>query len=65
MSRKTVSQWFSENQDYLPDWGKLLRKILGQGQPEIFNADQGVQFSDAAFTFAPESAGIRLCSLLL
>ena len=33
---------------------------LRQGQPEIFNSDQGVQFTAHAFTGALAEAGIRI-----
>ena len=37
-----------------------LQRALEQGQPEIFNTDQGVQFTALAFTGALAKAGIRI-----
>ena len=37
-----------------------LQQALLQGQPEIFNTDQGVQFTAHAFTQKLEDAGIRI-----
>jgi putative transposase len=37
-----------------------LRLALQQGQPEIFNSDQGVQFTATAFTGILEAANIRI-----
>lgn len=37
-----------------------LRLALQQGQPEIFNTDQGVQFTARLFTAKLEAAGIRV-----
>ena len=37
-----------------------LEQSLAQGQPEIFNTDQGVQFTAQAFTSRLEGAGIRV-----
>lgn len=39
---------------------EALNRTLGQGQPEIFNTDQGVQFTAHAFTQHLETAGIRI-----
>jgi len=33
---------------------------LAQGQPDIFNTDQGVQFTAVAFTSRLEAAGVRV-----
>src|SRR5687767_5635690 len=38
----------------------LLEEVLSRGQPEIFNTDQGVQFTAEAFTARLESAGVRV-----
>lgn len=38
----------------------ILRRALQQGQPEIFNTDQGVQFTANDFTHELETAGIRI-----
>lgn len=37
-----------------------LHQALEHGQPEIFNTDQGAQFTAQAFTDALASAGIRI-----
>ena len=37
-----------------------LRQALQQGQPEIFNTDQGVQFTAHDFTGCLETAGVRI-----
>ena len=37
-----------------------LEQSLAQGRPEIFNTDQGVQFTAKAFTSCLEGAGIRV-----
>ena len=37
-----------------------LHQALDYGQPEIFNTDQGAQFTAHAFTDALETAGIRI-----
>jgi len=63
-----VMDWFSR---YVIAWElsntldalfclQALDRALEEGQPEIFNTDQGVQFSAMAFTSALESAGIRI-----
>jgi putative transposase len=36
---------------------ELLEEALRRGKPEVFNTDQGVQFTAAAFTGALEAAG--------
>jgi len=38
----------------------LSHRALDLGQPDIFNADQGVQFTAQVFTSRPERAGIRI-----
>jgi putative transposase len=38
----------------------LLRETLAAGKPEVFNTDQGVQFTAGAFTGALESAGVKV-----
>jgi putative transposase len=37
-----------------------LEDALGKGRPEIFNTDQGAQFTSAAFTDKLEAAGVRI-----
>jgi putative transposase len=39
---------------------EMLEEALSRGRPEIFNTDQGVQFTAAAFTDRLESAGVRV-----
>jgi len=39
---------------------ELLRETLSGGKPEVFNTDQGVQFTAEAFTSELLSAGVRV-----
>ncbi len=39
---------------------QTLQRALQQGQPEIFNTDQGAQFTAVAFTGTLETAGVRI-----
>ncbi len=39
---------------------EMLDEALGRGRPEIFNTDQGVQFTAAAWTSRLEAAGVRV-----
>jgi len=39
---------------------EMLEEALGSGKPEVFNTDQGVQFTAAAFTGRLESAGVAV-----
>ena len=39
---------------------QTLQQALQRGQPEIFNTDQGVQFTAAAFTSVLETAQVRI-----
>jgi putative transposase len=39
---------------------EALEEALSQGCPEVFNTDQGVQFTSASFTGRLESAGVRV-----
>jgi putative transposase len=39
---------------------EALERALAHGQPDIFNTDQGAQFTAAAFTSRLETAGIRI-----
>jgi putative transposase len=39
---------------------EVLDEALGQGRPVVFNADQGVQFTAAAFTSRLEAAGVKV-----
>ena len=38
----------------------MLEEALGQGTPEVFNTDQGVQFTATAWTGRVESEGVRV-----
>jgi putative transposase len=38
----------------------MLEEALGRGRPEVFNTDQGVQFTAAAWTGRLESAGVAV-----
>jgi putative transposase len=63
-----VSGWFSR---YVLSWGvsvtldsefcvSALSRALRLGEPEIFNSDQGVQFTSAAFTHVLLARGMRI-----
>jgi putative transposase len=39
---------------------EMLEEALGSGRPEVFNTDQGVQFTASAFTGRLESAGVAV-----
>src|SRR5471030_2853915 len=39
---------------------ELLREVLASAKPEVFNTDQGVQFTASAFTGALLSAGVAI-----
>jgi putative transposase len=39
---------------------EMLEEALGRGRPEVFNTDQGVQFTAAAWTGRLESAGVAV-----
>src|SRR5262249_50275378 len=39
---------------------EMLDEALSQGRPEVFNTDQGVQFTADAFTGRVESAGVAV-----
>ena len=63
-----VMDWFSR---YVLSWRlsntlegtfclEALDEALGQGQPEIFNSDQGSQFTATAFTSRLESQGTAI-----
>jgi putative transposase len=39
---------------------EALEEALGRGRPEVFNSDQGVQYTAAAFTHRLESAGVAI-----
>jgi putative transposase len=38
----------------------MLDEALRSGKPEVFNTDQGVQFTAAAFTGRLEAAGVAV-----
>jgi putative transposase len=63
-----IIDWFSR---YVVAWAlsntmetrfclKALKEALGENRPEIFNTDQGSQFTAHAFTSTLEEAGIRI-----
>jgi len=63
-----IMDWFSR---YVVAWAvsitmeadfciETLHKALEGGKPEIFNSDQGSQFTSTGFTGALEAAGIRI-----
>jgi putative transposase len=39
---------------------EMLEEALGQGQPEVFNTDQGAQFTAGAWTGRLEAAGVQV-----
>jgi putative transposase len=39
---------------------ELLREVLASGRPEVFNTDQGVQFTASAFTGTLAEAGVAI-----
>jgi putative transposase len=39
---------------------EMLEEALGRGRPEVFNTDQGVQFTSAAWTGRLESVGVAV-----
>ena len=39
---------------------EMLEEALGRGRPEVFNTDQGVQFTAGAWTGRLEGAGVRV-----
>jgi putative transposase len=39
---------------------EMLEEALGRGKPEVFNTDQGVQFTSSAWTTRLESAGVAV-----
>jgi putative transposase len=63
-----ILDWFSR---YVLAWNisntldgyfcvQALERALAQGVPEIFNTDQGVQFTARAFVSTLEAAGVRI-----
>jgi putative transposase len=68
MDLAAVIDWFSR---YVVAWRlsntldgsfclEMLDEALGSGKPEVFNTDQGAQFTAAAFTGRLESAGVAV-----
>jgi putative transposase len=47
----TLDGWFCQ---------EMLEEALGRGTPEVFNTDQGVQFTARAWTTRVESAGVSV-----
>jgi putative transposase len=58
-SRYVVSWRLSNTRDGL-FCQEMLDEALGQGRPEIFNTDQGVQFTALAFTERLKQAGVLI-----
>jgi putative transposase len=59
-----VMDWYSR---YVLSWrlsntldGSFCLEALGRGRPEIFNSDQGSQFTAQAFTARLESRGVKI-----
>ena len=63
-----VMDWFSR---YVLSWEvsntmdtlfclEALERALGTGKPQVFNSDQGVQFTSAAFTNRLEAEGVQI-----
>jgi putative transposase len=59
-SRYVLSWRLSNTLDGLFCLEALEEAMAGHGRPEIFNSDQGVQFTSAAFTGALEREGIAI-----
>jgi putative transposase len=68
VSLVAVIDWFSR---YVLSWAvsinldvafcvEALEQALSQGQPEIFNTDQGAQFTSVAFTERLQQGGVRI-----
>jgi len=58
-SRYVLSWVLSITMD-VPFCVEALDQALGQGQPEIFNTDQGAQFTSQAFTARLKEGGVRI-----
>ena len=58
-SRYVVAWWLSNTLDgaFCQD---MLEEALGRGKPEVFNTDQGVQFTAGAWTGRLERAGVAV-----
>ena len=59
-SRKILSWELSNSMDGSFCVDALLKALYAYGKPEIFNTDQGSQFTSSAFTGVLESAGIKI-----
>jgi putative transposase len=55
-----VLAWRLSNTLGGPFCAEMLDEALGRGRPEVFNTDQGAQFTAAAFVGRLESAGVRV-----
>src|SRR5947209_2517988 len=55
-----VLAWRLSNTLYGSFCLELLDEALGRGHPEVFNTDQGVQFTAEAFTSRLEAAGVAV-----
>ena len=58
-SRYVLSWRLSNTLDGL-FYQEMLEEALGRGRPEIFNTDQGVQFTSLAFTERLKQAGVSI-----
>jgi len=59
-SRKLLSWELSNSMDGSFCVKALLKALYAYGKPEIFNTDQGSQFTSSAFTGVLEQAGIKI-----
>lgn len=59
-SRKILSWELSNSMDGSFCVKALLKALYAYGKPEIFNTDQGSQFTSSAFTGVLENAGIKI-----
>ena len=56
----TVLSWAVSITMDVPFCVEALEYALGQGQPEIFNTDQGAQLTSQVFTARRKEGGIRI-----
>src|SRR5512132_1256628 len=59
-SRKVLSWRLSNTMDAIFCVEALEEALALYGRPEIFNSDQGAQFTSTAFTGVLEAAGVRI-----
>ena len=58
-SRHVLAWWLS-NTTEAGFCAEALEEALGQGQPEVFNTDQGSQFTSLEFTLVLQDRGVRI-----